>query len=300
MTDNAIKVLIAEDSPTQAVQILGLLTQSGFEAQHAENGRLALEAAPKYLPDIVVTDMQMPEMDGLELLSALNEEFPQLPVVIITAEGSEEIAATALKKGAASYVPKRKLDTDLIPVLDRIMTIWSPGRDSSQLGDCMEQISMTYSIGNDDRHTPTIIAKFQEYLERLGVCDYRGIHQIATALDEAITNGIVHGNLEITSEMRYANDGSGYLDILNERKKTEPYSSRSVRVEFYADREEAQFVVRDEGHGFDPSTVPDATDPENLEKASGRGLLLISAFMDEIRFNDKGNEITMIKRRDTD
>ncbi len=56
------------------------------------------------------------------------------------------------------------------------------------------------------------------------------------------------------------------------------------------------YAIRDEGPGFDPSTLPDPTDPANLERVSGRGLLLIHAFMDEVRHNPTGNEITMVKR----
>jgi anti-sigma regulatory factor (Ser/Thr protein kinase) len=61
-------------------------------------------------------------------------------------------------------------------------------------------------------------------------------------------------------------------------------------------RDEALFVVRDEGQGFDPDALPDPTDPANLEKASGRGILLMRAFMDSIIFNSVGNSVTLVKR----
>ncbi|MBV8077326.1 MAG: ATP-binding protein [Planctomycetaceae bacterium] len=57
------------------------------------------------------------------------------------------------------------------------------------------------------------------------------------------------------------------------------------------------YIIRDEGPGFDPSLLPDPTAPANLERASGRGLLLIRALMDEVAFNAAGNQITMTKRR---
>ena len=55
--------------------------------------------------------------------------------------------------------------------------------------------------------------------------------------------------------------------------------------------------MRDEGSGFDPGALPDPLDPENLEKASGRGVLLMRAFMDDVRYNDAGNEVTLVLRR---
>jgi anti-sigma regulatory factor (Ser/Thr protein kinase) len=59
-------------------------------------------------------------------------------------------------------------------------------------------------------------------------------------------------------------------------------------------------VLRDEGRGFSFATLPDPLEPENVAKVNGRGLFLIRTFMDDVRFNDSGNEITMIKQRTAD
>jgi anti-sigma regulatory factor (Ser/Thr protein kinase) len=61
----------------------------------------------------------------------------------------------------------------------------------------------------------------------------------------------------------------------------------------------ARFVIRDEGPGFDPHKVPDPTDPENLERESGRGLLLMRSFMDSVAYNPTGNEVTLVKFPDS-
>jgi anti-sigma regulatory factor (Ser/Thr protein kinase) len=61
---------------------------------------------------------------------------------------------------------------------------------------------------------------------------------------------------------------------------------------------EVTYVISDDGSGFDTSSVPDPTDPGNLIKPSGRGLMLMRTFMDEVHFNETGNQVTMLKRRD--
>ena len=92
-------------------------------------------------------------------------------------------------------------------------------------------------------------------------------------------------------------DEKGYYRLAKERRYQEPFRDRRVRVIATLTRDEATFVVRDEGLGFDPSLLPDPTDPSNLGKVSGRGLLLIQTFMDHVEHNPTGNEITMMKRR---
>jgi C4-dicarboxylate-specific signal transduction histidine kinase len=108
-------------------------------------------------------------------------------------------------------------------------------------------------------------------------------------------NAMHHGNLELSSDLRQG-DERAYHQMAAERVKQSPFCDRRVHVVAKDTPEGSTYIVRDEGPGFDPRQLPDPLDPANLEKVSGRGLLLIRAFMDEVRHNVKGNEITMIKR----
>jgi anti-sigma regulatory factor (Ser/Thr protein kinase) len=112
------------------------------------------------------------------------------------------------------------------------------------------------------------------------------------ALREALVNAIEHGNLEVSSRLRELDDDS-YVREVRRRRETEPYRSRRVTLCARETRDEVTYVIKDEGPGFDVGSLPDPTRPENLEKASGRGLLLIRAFMDEVSHSPSGNEITL-------
>ena len=85
------------------------------------NGREGLERIESDRPDFVLTDLQMPEMNGLELVSKIKDRFPNIPVILMTAQGSEEFAAQALRNGAATYVLKRRLAEDLVATIERVI-----------------------------------------------------------------------------------------------------------------------------------------------------------------------------------
>ena len=78
-----------------------------------------------------------------------------------------------------------------------------------------------------------------------------------------------------------------------------PYRDRRIHVDLVILGHEARFVIRDEGAGFDVHKLAAPGGIGSLEPTSGRGLILMRAFMDEVLFNERGNEVTMIKRPET-
>jgi serine/threonine-protein kinase RsbW len=93
---------------------------------------------------------------------------------------------------------------------------------------------------------------------------------IKLALEEAMTNAVKHGN------------------CCDEEK--------GILVRFSVDEERAVIIVRDEGCGFEPGSVPDPTAPDRISIPSGRGIMLMNAYMDEVRFRDDGREVYLVKR----
>jgi anti-sigma regulatory factor (Ser/Thr protein kinase) len=215
----------------------------------------------------------------------------------MTAHGTEETAVIALRKGAASYVPKRNLADDLSGTIDSVLEIARASRGQQRLLECLLHTESHFVLENDAALIPSLIGHLENNLTRMKLCDENGLIRVAVALREALINAIQHGNLEMDSTLR-EKDEKAYYALIEERRKQEPYMDRRVHVSAKESHHEAVYVIRDEGHGFDPTKLPDPTDPSNLEKVSGRGLLLIRTFMDEVTHNKAGNEITMVKRRD--
>ena len=84
--------------------------------------------------------------------------------------------------------------------------------------------------------------------------------------------------------------------LIDQRRQQAPYRDRRIHFQVSVSPAEAKFVIRDDGPGFNPGEVPDCTDPANLERESGRGLLLMRTFMDDVQFTSNGNQVTLIKR----
>jgi CheY-like chemotaxis protein len=289
-------VLIADDTPLDRRLASRLLEEIGWTVLCAEDGQQALEQVATNEPDIVLTDMQMPKMDGLELVKELAATHPAIPVILMTAYGSQELAVRALQEGAASYVPKERLARDLTSTAKSVLAIAQAKRESEALIDSMRQVESEYVLPNAVDSLDTLIGHIKDQLISLGLFGQADVLRVGTALYEALINAIEHGNLELRSETRDQPSNS-YRLLMEERAAMPRFQKRHVYLTTKMSHSEAVFVVRDEGHGFDPTTLPDPTDPDNVGKVNGRGLFLIQTFMDEIRFNDPGNELTMIKRR---
>jgi anti-sigma regulatory factor (Ser/Thr protein kinase) len=84
---------------------------------------------------------------------------------------------------------------------------------------------------------------------------------------------------------------------LRARMNQPAYEKRAVHVHLLVDGDQAQFTIRDDGPGFDASRVPQAVDAASFSEDRGRGLVLMKSFMDDVRFNAQGNEVTLVKRR---
>jgi CheY-like chemotaxis protein len=261
----------------------------------AAGGREALAAIGRQVPDLVLTDLHMPGMDGLELVREVRDRHPHLPVILITAYGSEELAIRALPEGAASYVPKRNLAADLLPTVHNVLALAGAAKDQQRVLGCLTQTESQFVLDNDETLITPLIGYLEADLRRQEFCIANGLLRLAVALREALINAIHHGNLEVPSVL-LAKDERAYSHLVEERRRQAPYRERRLHVTAKLTAAAVAYVIADEGPGFDPSCLPDPTDPANLENPSGRGLLLIRTFMDSVSHSAGGNQITMIKR----
>jgi CheY-like chemotaxis protein/two-component sensor histidine kinase len=284
--------------------VSGLLgSRSQWTIESTESGQEALAHMEQRAPDVVVTDMQMPEMDGLQLVTAIRQRYPGVPVILMTAFGSEALAVEALERGAASYVPKQQLAQKLVNTVEKAVSLGRVERNYEELVGSITSSEFTLSLENDAELIDPLVDVVQRLVVGIGFCDVTEQLQIGMALKEALLNALLHGSLELSVDQMQAT-----LEKLRQGEVVRPvhdprldpaYRDRRIHVAVRLSADEIRFVVRDQGPGFDVARVPQSKDPAALEPGRGRGLAIIRNLMDEVVFNDSGNQITMVKRRGT-
>jgi DNA-binding NtrC family response regulator len=100
------KILVVDDDPEVRMATRDFLSSKGYEVRVAEGGREALRLLDASPADVVLLDVAMPDMDGMETLKRIVATYPAMPVIMVTANADIEITSKVLQLGAADYVPK--------------------------------------------------------------------------------------------------------------------------------------------------------------------------------------------------
>ena len=288
------RILVVDDSPPDRTLIAGLLSvRSDWTIESAADGVQAVQVIGSFDPDLIVTDLQMPEMDGLQLVQHVRDHRPDIPVVLTTSVGSEQITIDALRAGATSFSPKSVLATDLVPKVGEVLELSQRMRYAHTVRIEPAPKQVAFVLENDLSLAAPAIEHLQNSLPDWSSRDRL---QIGMALDEALVNAMHHGNLEVDSSLKEGNSDL-YYETVRQRRQEEPYRSRRVRVEAEFSPQHICVQISDEGPGFNPRDVPDPCDEANLHRVCGRGLFLIRSFMDQIAHNLAGNQITMTRLR---
>ena len=115
------RILLADDEASARNGLAALLRGEGFEVDLAEDGEKALARLQETAPEVLVTDLHMPGLDGIQLLQRAREAFPELVVVMVTAFADVDTAVKAMQSGAEHYLTKPVQLDELVVVVERAL-----------------------------------------------------------------------------------------------------------------------------------------------------------------------------------
>jgi DNA-binding response OmpR family regulator len=302
MSSNAdsFRILVVDDEE----QIIDILTLNfrkwGYEVESAMDGETAFRMIMKSPPDLLVTDIKMPKMTGLELIQRLKREGVEIPVVVITAYFDIDNAIQAIRLGALNFF-KKPFDFRIIRnAIFKIEKMKYSQVEKAVALKYYKKGEISFVIPSNVDLIDGISKYITDRAAELGYISGPQKFYFQLAIDEAISNAILHGNLRIKELEERNSDGRTREELYRERIAQPGYFDKKVTVTATIEPSKLEIAVRDEGEGFDQTELPDPTDNENVFKYHGRGIFVIRNVMDDVRFNAKGNEITMVKTHRTD
>jgi len=122
LPNNTKRILLVDDEENTRIALSRLLTREGYIVDTVANGFEALNHLREHDVNLIVTDINMPEMDGIEFLRELNRSFPESNVIMITAYGGVESYIEAINLGAFEYINKPVKIEELKSVLERVLS----------------------------------------------------------------------------------------------------------------------------------------------------------------------------------
>ncbi len=264
-----LSVLIVDDERETRDTIAEVVQQLDLQAITAADGVEALQKLGAQKIDLILTDLLMPRMDGLELLARLKEVNPQIPVAVISGYGDATKTTAALTSGAFNFLAKPYSTGDIENVVRKGLRLRELSLGTYTLSQHLKSVA-EMELPTYPHLLPSVTLFAVKECQWRGIEDDKLLHRISICVDELLTNAFLHGNKR------------------NRKKKIH------VRLSF--DGEKVTFTVRDEGEGFDTKALRKKFKEGGIPKK--RGLFIVNYLMDELSFGKKGTEASFTKRFD--
>ena len=291
-----MKILIVEDDPASRKVLKHVVTALNYEAVTAEDGESGWRQFLEQSPPLVISDIRMPKMDGLDLLDAIRSVNDQTIVIIVTAYGSEEYAVEALRRKANNFLVKPLQTSMLAPMLRKYQAILGGSEDLAKPCGNVVQKEFEVRFANRPHDIPQMATQL---IREAGSLIPKHLRlNLHLGLAELLANAIEHGNLELSTAARAEGSGSDpwVLDksLLARRLSNPHIAKRKVRVQA-TDPYRCEWLIEDEGPGFSADRW--LIDLETLDKTShhGRGIFLCGCYFDELEYLDRGNRVRAVK-----
>ena len=260
------RILIVDDHDDLSTALEEVFSNSGYYVKTTESRAEAVELDETDSYDLVISDL-----DGDKAFpNKKTEQNDNSCLPEGEAEEYDRRHVKAFKICATNYRREDYNEDELKNLFETVLNYKAQFVDKMQaVQQIREKIEFVFPSAISLMHS--ILDYLMKRVEKVGVVNPESSN-LFIALDEAFVNAVKHGNK---------------FD-----------ANKTVRVSAEVSTKEARFTIEDEGEGFDVESIPDPRNPENLFKASGRGVLFIYNIMDEVRYNERGNRLEMIKKNE--
>ena len=293
-----VKILVVDDEAPICNMVLRFLSMNNYTADSANNGKEALELIQKNDYHLVLTDLKMPEMDGITLMKVTKGVKPDTLFIVMSGYGTLDSAIESMKLGAVNFIKKP------ISIIELIATIKKAEDMIMNKNYPTQMLSFIYKV---EKYIELSAKELNENLEVIVsylVSEMRVFDQSKTSIDnatmalyEALTNAIEHGSLQldkrITRESAMEALDKLFKEKLDKFQKPQ-FASKKIKINIFYTDKKIEFIITDEGNGFNYKDVLSKIDDSVYNEPLNKGLFLIKHVSDELFFNNKGNEVHIV------
>jgi len=288
-----MKVLVVEDDYSSRELLRICIEKEGYQCQTANDGLDGFNLFKKYCPDLIISDVRMPNMDGIELLESIRKISKDVIIVFITGHGNEELALQALQLGANNYIKKPIDITEIKTLTNRYYDVIRSKAIQSNIVDLIKHREMEIEITSD----MNLVQSLANYLSKKtgNFFDSKERMRIELGINELLINAIEHGNWDISyEEKNEALLKNRIADLYKTRQEHPDNVDKKVVVKYKQSEKFCEWIITDDGNGFDWKIVPDPTKTD-LTRINGRGILLSRLQFDEMEYLGNGNSVRIKK-----
>lgn len=184
------RVMVVDDDPETLALLREVVTKEGYQVETVEDAEMALRQLGEWQPDLIITDIHMPGMDGLALLAAVREKAPDILVILLTAYGSLKTAVDAIKAGAFDYLSKPFVVDDIRLVVRRALEHKKLLRENRSLRD---QLRERYRFDNLVGSSPGMVAVYRT-VARVAETDSTVLIQGESGTGKELIARAIHAN----------------------------------------------------------------------------------------------------------
>jgi len=290
-----MKVLLVEDDAASMSYLEIVVKKEGHSYEKAYNGLDGLETFRAYNPDIVLSDISMANMDGLEMLKRIKFLKPDCIVIMLTAFNSEDYVVKAMQNGANNYLKKPAKRQELSALLRKYTAQLENMKQVKNVAVYEEEHTFSMKFKSNIEIIPAVCTYL---INETGSCFEEDVAlDVKLGLGELILNAVEHGNLGISFSEKNDAVHADILQNLYIKRLLDPeLADKNVEIYYEKSNNACKWVITDQGQGFDPESIPNPLSEEGILRLHGRGIFICKFHFDELFYNEKGNQVTVIKR----
>lgn len=297
-TSSRPSVLFIDDDQGMCETFELFFEDAGWQYTIASDGVTGLEYALSENFDLVITDLVIPGLGGLDLVKEVHKYKPQQAFVVVSGAGTIDSAISALREGAIDFVRKPINFENLRSVVYRITSGLREEDLDNKLHAFMKGYEARYELVSRDFLNGTPALPIIGHLFAANLIDNAEKLRLTLAYQEAVTNSVDHGNLELTSKLKDTFCSQGLDNYQFERRKRmeDPImGQRKIYIASSFRDYKLTIEIRDNGKGFDPPTAKVNREDQAGTQCYGRGLTIIFGAMEQVEYRNHGREIVMTK-----